>query len=98
MDLKTIKVAVLQNSKRLGLLAAVGRSDWRARRLLILCYHGVSQEDEHLWNPALYMSQDALRRRMELLVRNDCSVLSLCEAVTRLGTNDLPPRSVVITF
>ena len=98
MGLKTLKVGVLKRSKRMGILAAFGRSAWRTSRLLILGYHGISQDDEHLWNPALYMTQDALRRRMELLVRNDCSVLSLCEAVTRLGTNDLPPRSVVVTF
>ena len=98
MGLKAIKVAVLQNSKRMGLLSAVGRSPWRTRRLLILCYHGISQQDEHLWNPALYMSQDAFRHRMELLVRNNCSVLPLREAVSRLASNDLPPRSIVITF
>src|SRR5256885_1793900 len=98
MGLKTLKVAMLRHSSRMGILSAVGRSRWRTSRLLVLGYHGVSQEDEHVWNPALYMTQDALRRRMELLVRNDCSVLPLCEAITRLGANDLPPRSVVITF
>ena len=98
MGLKTLKVSVLKRSKRMGILQAFGRSAWRTSRLLILGYHGISQDDEHLWNPALYMTQDTLRRRMEVLVRNECSVLSLCEAVTRLGTNDLPPRSVVITF
>lgn len=98
MGLKTIKVGVLKRSKRMGILAALGRSAWRTSRLLILGYHGVSQEDEHRWNPALYMSADALRRRMELLVRNACSVLPLAEAVARLGKNDLPPRSIVMTF
>lgn len=98
MRIQTIKRAVLNATKRTGLLSAVGRSPWRARRLLILCYHGVSQHDEHLWNPTLYVSQDALRRRMELLIRNDCSVLSLEEALARLGRHDLPPRSVAITF
>jgi peptidoglycan/xylan/chitin deacetylase (PgdA/CDA1 family) len=98
MGLKTIKVAVLQNSKRMGILSAVGRSRWRTRRLLILGYHGVSQEDEHLWNAALYMTQDALRRRLELLVRNNCAVLPLHEALLRLERNDLPPRAIAITF
>ena len=98
MGLKAIKTAVLRSSRSLGVFAAVGRSRWRSRRLLILCYHGVSQQDEHLWNPALYLSQDTLRRQMELLARNDCAVLSLREALTRLRRNDLPPRSTVITF
>jgi len=98
MGLKTIKVATLSTSKRLGLLSAMGRSRWRTGRLLILGYHGISVDDEHLWNSALYMTQDALRRRLELLQRNDCSVLSLGEAVSRLAANDLPPRAVAITF
>lgn len=98
MDLKTIKVGVLTRSKRMGILSALGRSSWRTRRLLILGYHGISQEDEHFWNPALYLSANALKHRMELLVRNGCSVLPLAEAAARLGRNDLPPRSIVITF
>jgi peptidoglycan/xylan/chitin deacetylase (PgdA/CDA1 family) len=98
MALKAIKVGVLQRSKRMGILSALGRSPWRTSRLLILGYHGVSQEDEHLWNSALYLSQDALRERMELLIRNGCSVLPLAEATARVARNDLPPRSVALTF
>ncbi len=98
MALKSTKVAFLKHCKRMGILSAVGRSSWRTRRLLILAYHGISQDDEHIWNPALYMSQEALRHRMELLIRNDCSVLPLAEAVARLDRNDLPPRAIAITF
>lgn len=98
MGLKTIKVGVLKRSRAIGIFSALGRSAWRTRRLLILGYHGVSQEDEHFWNPALYVSQAALRQRFQQLARNNCSVLSLAEATERLGRNDLPPRSVVITF
>lgn len=96
--LRSIKSSVLKNSKRMGLFSVVGHSPWRTRRLLIVGYHGVSQQDEHLWNPALFLTQGALRTHMELLVRNNCSVLSLGEAMTRLGRNDLPPRATVITF
>ncbi len=96
--LKRIKTAVLASSKSIGLFSAMGRSRWRTDRLLILGYHGISLDDEHLWNSALYMSQEALARRLELLVRNKCSVLPLREAVDRLASNDLPPRSVAITF
>lgn len=96
--LKTIKTAALHGSRSLGLFGVVGRSSWRNHRLLILCYHGVSQQDEHLWNPALYLPQAALRQQLQLLARNGCSVLPLGEALSRLRRNDLPPRSVVITF
>jgi len=98
MALKSTKVAFLKHCKRMGILSAVGRSSWRTRRLLILAYHGISQDDEHILNPALYMSQEALRHRMELLIRNDCSVLPLAEAVARLDRDDLPPRAIAITF
>jgi peptidoglycan/xylan/chitin deacetylase (PgdA/CDA1 family) len=98
VGLKGIKIDVLKGSRAMGVFSALGRSQWRTHRLLILGYHGVSQEDEHLWNPALYISQDRLRQRMESLVRNKCSVLSLSDATARLERNELPPRSVVITF
>jgi peptidoglycan/xylan/chitin deacetylase (PgdA/CDA1 family) len=96
--MKRIKTAVLASSKSIGLFTAMGRSRWRTDRLLILGYHGISIDDEHVWNPALYMSQEALARRLELIVRNKCAVLPLREAVERLDRNDLPPRSVAITF
>src|SRR5262245_51683810 len=98
MTLKAMKLAVLSSSRRLGLFSAVGRSQWRTPRLLVLAYHGISQQDEHVWNPALYMSPATLHRRLELLSRNQCSVLPLAEAMARLDRNDLPPRAVVLTF
>ncbi len=73
-------------------------SKWRRERLLILCYHGVSLEDEHQWRPPLYMQPQLLERRLETLEAMRCSVLPLQEALTRLQARDLPPRSVAITF
>src|SRR6266576_3134738 len=81
MGLKAMKVAVLSGSRRLGLFSAVGRSRWRTNRLLVLAYHGISQHDEHLWNPALYMSPDALRRRFELLSQNQCPLPPLAALI-----------------
>lgn len=92
------KLVMYRASRDLGLIERVADSDWRARRLAILCYHGVSLADEHEWNPELYVSPHRLRERFELLVRGGYNVLRLDEAVTRLYRGDLPPRSVVLTF
>jgi peptidoglycan/xylan/chitin deacetylase (PgdA/CDA1 family) len=84
--------------RALGALGWIAGSDWRRGRLLILCYHGVSLQDEHEWNPELFMAPDFLRRRFEILRDGDYRVLPLAEAIGCLQRGTLPPRSVVLTF
>jgi len=84
--------------QQVGIAAHIGRSRWRRKRLLVLCYHGVARWDEHKWNPTLYVSQRLFARRMELLRRRRCNVLGLGEAIERLARGDLPERAVVLTF
>ena len=74
------------------------RSSWRSRRLLILGYHGVSLDDEHEWDPYLYISPASFERRLQLLRQTGCNVLPLGEAVERLYRGDLPDRAVCLTF
>jgi len=88
----------LRAAKALQLQRIMLSSSWRESRLLILCYHGVSLDDEHVWNPFLYVSALQFRSRLELLRRLDCNVVSLTEGVERLYAGTLPPRSVVLTF
>ena len=96
--LKQIRRATLHLLRRSGVFGLVGNSRWRSQRILILCYHGISQEDEHLWRPSLYMQPRVLQERLELLRRGGYNVLPLGEGLRRLQTGELPPRSVAITF
>ena len=96
--LATLRQTSFALSKRAGLMGAVAGSTWRRERLLILCYHGVSLDDEHHWRPGLYVSPQTLARRFEILQRARAAVLPLEEAIDRLYANDLPPRAVALTF
>ncbi len=96
--LKNFKLATLKSLKTTGVSTLVQNSRWRRQRLLILAYHGVSTDDEHLWNGSMYMSPEMFRERLETIAKSGCAVLSLDEAITRLYANDLPDRSVAITF
>ena len=96
--LRNTKLAALRVLKRAGGFEAVANSKWRRSRLLILCYHGTSLEDEHQWRPPLYVAPEILEQRLQSLRTMRCSVLPLGEALQRLGAGDLPPRSVAVTF
>lgn len=90
-----ISLSLLRSS---GVFEALSHSPWRQRRLLILCYHGISLEDEHEWRPATYMTAAWLEKRLELLKRGGYTVLPLAESLRRLNDKTLPPASVAITF
>lgn len=94
----TVKRSLLQASQGLGLSRLIGNSAWRRDRLLVLCYHGVSLQDEHEWNPLLYVSPQTLEARLQLLRDLNCHVLPLEEATARLYRRDLPERAVALTF
>jgi peptidoglycan/xylan/chitin deacetylase (PgdA/CDA1 family) len=95
---KGAKRTALVGAKQSGVFSLLRNSRWRQGRLLVLCYHGVAIEDEHRWNPSLYMSQPVLRRRFELLRERGCHVMPFGEALERLYARDLPPRAVALTF
>jgi peptidoglycan/xylan/chitin deacetylase (PgdA/CDA1 family) len=96
--LKKFKQVTLKSLRSGGVFRLVRDSGWRGQRLLILAYHGLSLEDEHLWDGSLYMAPAQFRRRMELLKKSGCAVLPLGEAVERMYAGELPERSVALTF
>jgi len=96
--LKRLKRAILGMSKRVRAFELVAGGSWRGARLLILCYHGISLDDEHLWDPELYIPPELFEERLQLLRNGDYHVLPLDEALERLYAKSLPSRSVAITF
>jgi peptidoglycan/xylan/chitin deacetylase (PgdA/CDA1 family) len=96
--LRSLKLTVLRLLRSGGVFELVAGSGWRRQRLLILCYHGTSLDDEHQWRSALYITPDTLRERLASLKRGGYAVLPLGEALERLRAQTLPARSVVLTF
>ena len=96
--LKTIKQGVLGSARGCGVFAFVQNSRWRRDRLLILAYHGLAIDDEHRWKPTLFLHPEYFRERLRLIRKAGCTVLPLSEALRRLYANDLPERSVALTF
>ncbi len=95
---KSVRRAGLTALRGCGIFKVISESSWRRNRLLILCYHGLSSDDEHLWRPGLYMQPSVFKGRLEILKHGGYNVLPMGEALRRLEEENLPPRSVVITF
>ena len=96
--LRGLKLSLLHASRACGVFRLAANSRRRRDELLILCYHGISIDDEHEWAPGLFMTPDIFETRLQQLRRGGYSVLPLGDAVARLRLGTLPPRSVVITF
>jgi len=96
--LKQFKQATLRSLKAVRVSTLVEKSRWRRQRLMILAYHGISLDDEHLWSGTQYMPADMFRARLQSLEKSGCTVMPLAHAIRRLYENDLPEKSVAITF
>lgn len=94
---KKIKTVVLKSIKKAGGFQIISSSKWRQRRLLILCYHGFSLQDEHLWRPSLYMTGKMFEHRLIMLKKGGFNVLPFKDAVRLLYQDELPPKSVTLT-
>lgn len=95
--LRSAKGLALKVANRSGVSSAVASSRWRQDRLLVLCYHGVSQDDEHEWSD-LYISPERLAQRLDQLKKLNATVLPLDKAVDDLYAGALPQRAISLTF
>lgn len=91
-----LRIVLLTVCKWLGGFAAARLLT--ARGLRILCYHGVSTKDEHLFRPPLFITPEAFRDRIKWLKRANYPVLTIADAVDRLEAGILPRFATVITF
>ena len=99
MKLRTTATrAALSVMKSVGAFTRSARSERRRKKLLILCYHGLSIDDEHEWLPKLFITPEGFRQRLHTLRDMRANVLPLGEAVEHLHAGTLPHSSVVITF
>ncbi len=90
---KTIKIIILFVIKLLG-------GFWLARKLnkgntCVLCYHGFSYYDEHLFRPKLFMRPKSFAKRMAWLKSSGYQIVSLQQAIKR---DDENTNNVVITI
>jgi peptidoglycan/xylan/chitin deacetylase (PgdA/CDA1 family) len=96
--LKPFKLAALAAMRGAGFDDFLLQSEWRRKRLLIVCFHGVSMYDEHQCYPGFFLPEEDFRRKLQLIRDLDLTVLPLDEAVARLSAGTLPPRSITITI
>jgi len=96
MKAKThLKLIVLRLARLIGLFSF---ARWLTRRsILIIGWHGVSQDDEHKRFQSLFISPETFRRRLEFL-RKHYEIISLDEAVSQHKKRQYKPRQVILTF
>lgn len=68
------------------------------RRLRILCHHGLSHGDEHLFLPYMFVRPETFESRLRILKRRGISVVSLDEAIRKLPIGKLEHACAVLTF
>lgn len=68
------------------------------RHLRILCYHGLSQGDEHVLLPYMFIRPETFESRLRILKRRGIVVLSLDDAVRKLSAGELDHTCAVVTF
>ena len=91
-----VKRTMLAVAERCGLAAVARRAT--ARRLRILCYHGLWLTPGPAFGECTFILPSQFEQRMQRLKRSGRPVLPLAEAVDRLARDDLPDAAVAITI
>lgn len=91
-----MKQTMLSTAEKFGLFALARRAS--AKRLRILCYHGLWTTPGFQYGDRLFMPPEQFEARMARLKRSGYPVLGLDAAVTALAAGDLPDNAVVVTI
>lgn len=91
-----LKTTLYSSAKALGLFRVA--SHLTRNSLNILCYHGFSFRDEHLFRPKLFQTADLFAQRIRYLSNQGYRSLSLDEGMRRLRAGTLASRDLVITI
>lgn len=88
---KQIKLSLLSVARLLGIFALCRW--WFRDRVRVLCYHGFSFTDEHLFRPKLFMTKQTFGQRLNYLAKSPYQVVSLQQALA-----NPQPLQVVLTM
>lgn len=67
-------------------------------KLRILCYHGISLEDEHKFIPSNFIKFTTLQKKVQWLRKSNYTIISLEQAIRALKNKQNLRNCVVITF
>lgn len=93
--MQKLKILLLHIAKICGLFVLARKLTNSGLR--IVCYHGFSRLDEHLFRPNLFMSPTKFKKHLACISKMGFDVVSLDDAVTKLKANSLAPNTLVFT-
>lgn len=91
-----IKTLALSIMRMLGLFKLANHLT--KNKIRILCYHGISLEDEHRFLPSSFMRFETFKKRIEFLKEKNFTFITLSDACEMIQTNTIQENCVVITI
>ncbi|ALS97660.1 polysaccharide deacetylase family protein [Lacimicrobium alkaliphilum] len=91
-----MKTLIFRLSKILGLFYLARKLT--ADKTRILCYHGISVDDEHKFRPGLFMQKSTFARRMQLLKKWKFTSINLDDYVAQREQGQVQKDSLIITI
>lgn len=91
-----MKTLIFRLSKILGLFYLARKLT--ADKTRILCYHGISVDDEHQFRPGLFMQSATFARRMQLLKKWNFTSINLDQFVAQREQGQVQKNAMIITI